>query len=194
METYSVFGQPVATFDVDYDDVLLAQTIKDWKRMTSYPRLKKGITNFEWGGNFLEEAKLTQLTEDLEKCCDLYTEKFNLESVIIATSWFNIIYQGGELEFHDHTLSETQGYLFPVKLSGAFYFKIAKDSAPLVFQKTGEPSFKLYPQNGRLIIFPDHLSHGVEVNKSVERGTLTFGTEDKKIATLFRRMQGRKTT
>ena len=193
METYSVFGQLVMTFDLEYDEALITKTVNDWKnkpdlmgfstltlpRDKKYPlkvHLQKGITSYQPQVDFLEEAKLIKLKENFEKCCDVYTEKANLDEVVIINSWFNILYQGGELDFHHHGYED---------LAGAYYFKTNKESAPLVFEKTGEESVKLYPQNGRLVIFPGGMRHGIELNQSVERGTISFNARTKKIVALF---------
>ncbi len=185
MEFFSVYGASVATFDLDYDEDLLTNTIKEWKKIPAGEdsvhgkSVKEGFTSYERNVNFLKNSKLTKLKQDLEKCGDLYTEKVNLNKVIITNSWFTMLYQDGEVQFHRHGDAD---------LAGAFYFNIGKESAPLVFdEEINEPSFKLFPKNGRVIIFPGWMRHGVEVNKSLERGTISFNMLNINMAKFFTR-------
>jgi len=179
MKIFSVSGAIVASFDLDYDETPIATAIKNWKRVPQgqdvidAEYVKRGVVSYERNVDFLEEAKLTKLRQNFQKCCDLYTEKFNLDKVVITKSWFNILYLGSEFQLHNHTLDSTV-------LVGIYYFKIGKGSCPLIIEQSDKPFFKLRPYNGRLIILPGWIKHGVEINKSLERGSISFNTNYRK--------------
>ena len=77
--------------------------------------------------------------------------------------------QGSEVEFHDHRRD-------PPVLLGVYYFRIGKGSSPLVIQNK-ESNLELHPHNGRLILFPGWMTHGVPVNKSLESGCIVVNGE-----------------
>ena len=76
------------------------------------------------------------------------------------------------MKFHEHLIDS------PVLL-GVYYFKIGKGSSPLVIQNK-ESNLKLHPYNGRFILFPGWMKHGVPVNESLERGCIGFNTNYRK--------------
>ena len=43
-----------------------------------------------------------------------------------------------------------------------------------------ESNLKLHPYNGRFILFPGWMKHGVPVNESLERGCIGFNTNYRK--------------
>jgi len=180
MKFFSVSGATVATFNLDYDEALITNAIKNWKPVPdeelTYPTtlpnfnpFKRAFFGYKHNFDFLGEAKLTKLKKNFQECCDLYTEKVNLDKIVITNSWFGILNKGSEVEFHEHLLDS------PVLL-GVYYFKIGKGSSPLVLQNK-ESNLKLHPYNGRFILFPGWMKHGVEVNKSLERGCIGFNTK-----------------
>lgn len=186
MKFFSGSGDIVASFDLDYDEALIATAIKNWKKIPigdcqpegcgfcgSKPCVvQKGVISYERHVDFLEKAKLTNLKKNFQKCCDRYTEKVNLNKVVITSSWFNILYPGSEVLFHNHEIDS------PV-LAGAYYFKVGKNSSPLEIQQSdkSKSNLKLFPHNGRCIIFPAWMTHGVKINKSLERGCISFNTD-----------------
>jgi hypothetical protein len=183
MKFFSGSGAIVASFDLDYDEALITNAIKNWKKIPiggcqpdgcgmcgSKPCVvQKGVISYEPDVDFLEKAKLTNLKKNFQKCCDRYTEKVNLNKVVITNSWFNILYPGSEVLFHNHLAGSRV-------LSGTYYFKVGKGSSPLIIQNK-ESNLKLHPYNGRCIIFPAWMTHGVKVNKSLERGNISFNTD-----------------
>ena len=81
MKIWSVDGATIASFDLEYDETPIATAIKNWKRVPQdqdvidAAYVKRGVVSYERHVDFLKEAKLTKLTQNFQKCCDLYTEK-----------------------------------------------------------------------------------------------------------------------
>ena len=180
MKFFSISGAIVATFDLDYDEAPITNAIRNWKPVPdeelTYPvtlptfnPFKKAFFGYKHDFDFLGEAKLTKLKQNCQKCCDLYTEKVNLDKIVITYSWFAMLNQGSEVEVHDHRRD-------PPVLLGVYYFRIGKGSSPLVIQNK-ESNLELHPYNGRLILFPGWMDHGVPVNKRLERGCIAFNAE-----------------
>jgi DNA mismatch repair ATPase MutL len=57
------------------------------------------------------------------------------------------------------------------------HIQLFEDSGMSLVIQNKESNLKLHPYNGRFILFPGWMRHGVEVNKSLERGCIGFNTK-----------------
>lgn len=72
----------------------------------------------------------------------------------VKETWGICYGKGNYTEEHDHV---------PANLSFVYFVKSVKNSSPLIFSASRK---KIYPEPGKLIIFPSHLNHYVPKQKT----------------------------
>lgn len=124
--------------------------------------LTKGSSSFNVGIPLFSHLQLKGVYVIIKKYIQLYCEKYEIQSLKLINSWFNITHPESELKIHNHG---------NIGLSGAFYVSVGKKTVPLIFSHT-----QIQPYSGLLIIFPSHLDHYTEKEKE-RRVVISFNTD-----------------
>ena len=149
--------------------------------------LKKGQSSYLGGYDCaLTRLAMTDLKNAIQGCIDEYCRQAGLQENVIVNSWCNILNEGGYVRRHRHEKSI---------LSGAYYPTSDADDTPLfienpntVFKMTETKEYDtefnwekvgFTVETGKLLLWPSHLYHLTERNRSNERFTISFNTLDK---------------
>ena len=108
--------------------------------------------------------------------------------------WFNINGKGHYNTSHHHPETTIAGVLWlkTPKDCGSFYFESPHEFAEYGFQQMQKqemidqylacPTYRIFPNEGLMILFPSHMRHAVEINQSDEdRISLAFNIDFRKI-------------
>lgn len=143
------------------------------------------------GESFLHRDQFSKLKEWIESQCSFFVSDimgYDLpEKMIITDSWLNICNADGEQYPHYHTNSY---------ISGTYYVNYTDEHAPLFFthvdRATHSPTQSItleankekfgkynsdvivYPEEGELIMWPSHLTHGYAGNKKDHRISISM--------------------
>ena len=162
--------------DIQLDNETLSNHIINWSQQD--PGVKK--TNMNGWHSTTEmplKSESQQLVQELYKMQEeIYKEEWLDRRPKLGNMWANINYPGGYNRPHVHPNCLFSGvyYVKSNKNSGVF---VANDPRPgiqtmMPARKPGRPPKHLWrevhlePREGRIIIFPFYLWHGVEANKS----------------------------
>jgi len=149
--------------------------------------LQKGQSSYLGGYDCaLTRLAMTDLKDAIQDCVNEYCRNAGLQENIIVNSWCNILNEGGYVRRHRHEKSI---------LSGAYYPTSDADDTPLflenpntVFKMTETKEFDtefnwekagFTVETGKLLLWPSHLYHLTERNRSKERFTISFNTLDR---------------
>ena len=143
-------------------------------------------TDFRSNPNVLKEYGLVKLSKEIDKHLGNYCSALNLEKRKYSMiSWFTKFKKGNYGHVHHH--SDTD-------LSGVYYYKTNGDDGDLFFQppnphldtskcyKNISDSWVHKPMEGKIIIFPGWIRHGIKTNSTDNiRMSLSFNIkfEDK---------------
>ena len=161
----------------------------DFAEKVEYERMASGNGFFTTNKNILNE--LPDLKSEIEKKCKLYTKNVlrvsDNANFYLQNSWIvkHLPNDGAQIHYHGGSL-----------ISGVYYLKTPENSGDIVFVKshrhinTFDPAIRLdYDEEthinateygvkskaGKIILFPAHVDHSVQKNKSKEdRYSLAF--------------------
>jgi uncharacterized protein (TIGR02466 family) len=181
IQRYPIFPSIITEIECEDYDTIRDDLIK-W--IYNYHSTNKGITASNRGGWHSEydfymcptfNKFKDYIISNISKSFTIYDTDFKLESM-----WININQKGDYNVCHDHPKSI---------LSGVFWIKVTKECGNLVLhsgksfceydlldsvsdeiaeQYNYYSEFQFIPKEGTLIIFPSHIMHDVELNKSDE--------------------------
>lgn len=148
----------------------------------SHYLVENGTSNYNCP-NWLATNNQEYLLNIFQQCVDTYTNRLQLMPCNIVNIWMNNMTVGSRVLAHRHEGSV---------LSGAFYPKLADNSAALRFNSpltpyrmndlfTGENELNTYfhyaqPKEMNLVLFPSWLEHETTVNQSEYRYVISFNT------------------
>jgi len=140
-------------------------------------------TNFSSNisSNALDEYNLMELKKNIHKNLIEYLKVLNypISNLKYDTeSWFSLFEKGNYAHIHSHGTAD---------ISGVYYYKTNKKDGDIFFEPplsqlkqsklfyNHSASWPLTPEEGKLIIFPGWLNHGVKTNTTEsERISLSF--------------------
>ena len=139
-------------------------------------------------GNFveclLEEKSMKVLTEFILEHCKYYMQMMNVGDIYtpaIESSWLTLTKPGLHAHIHDHGLNQISGvYWFKTNgQDGNIFFRNALKALkanPIGSSIGNESQFQ--PEQGRIVMWPGFLDHGVYENKTNEdRISLSFNLQ-----------------
>jgi hypothetical protein len=127
--------------------------------------------------NILNDSRLSEFVCEIDRSVRAYYEKFNLDinqikEFRIVESWATSSFKNNFTNNHSHELAD---------ISGCYYFKTNEKDGSIYFNppnklwgKISEPAY-FAPVEGKLILFPSCLIHGVTENTfDSERISIAF--------------------
>tara|TARA_B100000029_G_C17274733_1_gene851174 strand:- start:149 stop:715 length:567 start_codon:yes stop_codon:yes gene_type:complete len=143
------------------------------------------LSNTTFNDNIIEILGLNLLSEEIDRHLSAYCSEleFNMPEYTM-TSWFTLSKKGNYSHIHHHA---------PADISGVYYYKTTEKDGSLFFEspnphldatrcygkKYGE-SWRHPPIEGKILLFPGWLKHGVETNETdSERISLSFNVKYK---------------
>ena len=122
-----------------------------------------------WENQYLEIEYVPSARTPMRIARDLGKDKLDITSIALFEPlrgvanpyppfWFNIASNGEKTGLHDHAHLSI--------LSAVLYLQVDAQSGDLFFQKENFSNLRIRPEVGKLVIFPPHLKHGVEINQS----------------------------
>jgi len=183
---HNAFPSLVTTFDIEGhpDENTVMEMINMYTKFGDHKLVHEGQSSYITGDEqFLNDKRLTNLWKTIQECVDIYTQHLGVDYTLISTSWFNSLYQNGQVDAHRHERSI---------VSGAYYPYVDGGSAPLVFENPNQVNFmnysalgltdynryelECYPKTGLLCLFPSWMRHHVPSNTTEKRYTVSFNT------------------
>ncbi len=131
-----------------------------------------------WENTYLNVSHVPSVALPMRLARDLAKEKWGFSTMVLYESmpnfltthppfWFNIAKTGERTGVHDHAKLAS--------VSGVAYLKCCSISGDLFFRKEGEKDFSVVPEEGKMVLFPSNICHGVRANESSdERISLAF--------------------
>lgn len=131
-----------------------------------------------WENTYLHITHVPSVRKPMRLARDLVKENWKIPTVVLYESmpnlhmpnppfWFNIAKTGERTGVHDHAKLAS--------LSGVVYLQCSSNSGNLFFQSEEKIEYSVVPEEGKMVLFPSHLRHGVSANESSdERISLAF--------------------
>lgn len=122
-----------------------------------------------------EYKKLVDILFEMQH--EIYNQEALASEPVLGNMWANINYQGGYNAVHIHPNCLWSGvyYVKAPKLSGNLYFEDPRTMSLMTLPKRTQPlpinlrrTIEVEPKEGRVIMFPAWLNHGVNPNDSDE--------------------------
>lgn len=125
-----------------------------------------------WENAYLPVESVPSVRIPMRLARDLVVEKWKIKTAVLFDPiaglslshppfWFNIAEIGQKTGVHDHAKLAT--------VSGVVYLKSEPLAGDLFFTKEGRSDLCIKPEDGKMVLFPSHLKHGVHVNRSTQR-------------------------
>ena len=125
-----------------------------------------------WENAYLPVVSVPSVKIPMRLARDLVMEKWKIKTAVLFDPidglslshppfWFNIAEQGEKTGVHDHAKLAS--------VSGVVYIKSEPLAGDLFFRKEGRTDLCIKPEDGKMVLFPSYLKHGVHVNQSKQR-------------------------
>ena len=125
-----------------------------------------------WENAYLPVVSVPSVKIPMRLARDLVMEKWKIKTAVLFNPiaglslshppfWFNIAEQGEKTGVHDHAKLAS--------VSGVVYIKSVPLAGDLFFRKEGRSDLCIKPEDGKMVLFPSYLKHGVHVNQSKQR-------------------------
>ena len=125
-----------------------------------------------WENAYLPVESVPSVKIPMRLARDLVMEKWKIKTAVLFDPidglslshppfWFNIAEQGEKTGIHDHAKLAS--------VSGVVYIKSEPLAGDLFFRKEGRTDLYIKPEDGKMVLFPSYLKHGVHVNQSKQR-------------------------
>ena len=162
--------------DVNLDNRLFEKAVIDWSNQDGGV-IRTNMKGWHSQTDMHEKPVFKPLVDELFKMMnEVFEEEWLDSGVTMGNMWANINPPGGYNRPHIHPNSHFSGvyYIKAPKNSGNIVFNEPKPGAHMVMprRKPGKPPSHLWkevhvdPLEGRIIMFPSWLWHGVEPNES----------------------------
>jgi hypothetical protein len=132
--------------------------------------------NGRWENSYLPIDKVPSVREVIRPAREVIVEEFGQKLLALyevpegcsnPPFWFNLAKPGELTGVHDHARDAS--------VSGVFHVQTPPDSGALFFRAVGEEDLFFEPVEGKVVLFPSTLRHGVQENRSrKERISLAF--------------------
>lgn len=128
--------------------------------------------NGRWENQYLDIQFVPQ-ARDIFKMASELSKELTSESVLVPHKelgyplnefWFNVTVPGESTGWHDHKKNAV--------ISGVYYLHIPENSGDLVLRKKENGKWLewiIKSETGKMILFPSHLEHSVQCNRSKEK-------------------------
>ncbi len=162
--------------DVNLDNRTFEKEIIEWSKKDKGVK-KTNVNGWHSETNMHELPQFKSLIDELYKMqFDMFKEEWLDRKPRLGNMWANINYQGGYNRPHVHPNSLFSGVYY-IKASNGCGNLVCNDPRPgiqtvMPSRKNGQPPKHLWrevhlePKEGRIIMFPAWLWHGVEPNES----------------------------
>lgn len=125
-----------------------------------------------WENTYLDITHVPTVRIPMRLARDLVKENWRIPTVVLYESmpnvhlsnppfWFNIAKKGERTGVHDHAKLAS--------VSGVVYLQCSPNSGNLFFQSKEKIECSIVPEEGKMVLFPSHVKHGVSVNESSDQ-------------------------
>ena len=125
-----------------------------------------------WENTYLDINSVPSVRVPMRLARDLVKENWRIPTVVIYEAmpnfnsfnppfWFNIAKIGERTGVHDHAKLAS--------VSGVVYLQCSPNSGNLFFQSEEKIECSIVPEEGKMVLFPSHVRHGVSVNESADQ-------------------------
>ena len=125
-----------------------------------------------WENTYLDINSVPSVRVPMRLARDLVKENWRIPTVVIYEAmpnfnsfnppfWFNIAKKGERTGVHDHAKLAS--------VSGVVYLQCSTNSRNLFFQSEEKIECSIVPEEGKMVLFPSHVRHGVSVNESADQ-------------------------
>ncbi|MBT3666104.1 MAG: hypothetical protein HN548_01385 [Opitutae bacterium] len=176
-EEYSFGGDRILTCMVpSYEEIVISLLTKlaNEKKNFQFSHQIGG----RWENSYLSVDLVPSVRVPMRLARNLVKEKWGISTIVLFEPlagsnmphppfWFNIANVGEKTGIHDHAKLAI--------ISGVVYLQCNSDCGELFFTKNGYDDLLITPEEGKMVLFPSSLKHGVQVNKSAKnRISLAF--------------------
>ena len=125
-----------------------------------------------WENTYLDITHVPAVRLPMRLARDLVKENWRISTVVLYEAmpnldssnppfWFNIAKKGEQTGVHDHAKLAS--------VSGVVYLQCSPNSGNLFFQSEEKIECSIVPEEGKMVLFPSHVRHGVSVNESADQ-------------------------
>lgn len=196
-DVHVLFPTPVAKIKYDNHDELKNKVLDFIKTnpelevdgITS-PELKHFFNSSEIEEGFFDYVSDENFNQFLINSANIFSEQvmgFESQDMIITDCWLNNCYENGFQNFHNHANSFISGTYYinynpelhsPLKFSNPLYHSVSNPYIDLNTERYTQFNHSEsncdFIEEGFLLLWMSHLSHGYDINKSNERITLSM--------------------